>query len=138
MTTDRKVERLAGVPIFAHADRAHLTHLASVADEVDIRSGMVIARQGERGMDFFVIESGTASVTRDGEQIAELGPGDFFGEMSLVDNSPRNATVTAATDMSIVIVRKPAFDAVQEDVPGLREAIARAVAERRATAPELE
>lgn len=131
-SSDKKIERLRGIPLFSRASGQQLGRVASIADEVAVRPGTVIIREGERGQDFFVVESGSAKVTHGSEnkELAELGPGDFFGEMSLLDGGQRNATITAATDMELVVVRKPAFDSLQEEVPGLSAALLSALGNR--------
>lgn len=131
-SSDKKIERLKSIPLFSQASGQQLSRVASIADEVHVRPGAVVIREGERGQDFFVIESGSAKVTHgsDSTELAELGPGDFFGEMSLLDGGERNATVTAATDMELLVVRKPAFDSLQEDVPGLSAALLSALGQR--------
>jgi CRP/FNR family transcriptional regulator, cyclic AMP receptor protein len=130
ISEDQKLKRLAQIPLFAPANKAQLVHIASIADEVEVKAGTVLAREGERGIEFFVIESGSARVDRSGTIVATLGAGDFFGEMSLIDGGPRTATVTATEPTTVLIVRKQAFDALQEDVKGLRAVINQALAQR--------
>ncbi|HEX5939000.1 MAG TPA: cyclic nucleotide-binding domain-containing protein [Dehalococcoidia bacterium] len=130
ISADQKVKRLEAIPLFAHATRRQIEHVAAIADEVDVRAGTTLAKQGERGLDFFLIEDGTASVVADGKEIATLGPGDFFGEISLVDGGPRTASVEATANMKLLVVRKPLFDDLLETTPELREAVVRALGER--------
>jgi CRP-like cAMP-binding protein len=130
ISEDQKVKRLEAIPIFAHTSRRQLEHVAAIADEVDVPKGTVLAKQGERGLDFFVIEDGTAKVVAGGNTIAELGPGDFFGEISLIDGGPRTATVEALDNMKLLIVRKPSFDDLMETSAELRGAVVRALGER--------
>lgn len=129
-SSDKKVERLKAIPLFAHASDQQLGRVAAIADEVHVAPGATIIREGERGQDFFIIESGSAKVTHAGSELAELGPGDFFGEMSLLDGGDRNATVAASSDSELLVVRKPAFDSLREQVPGLSAAILTALGER--------
>ncbi|MPZ24663.1 MAG: cyclic nucleotide-binding domain-containing protein [Dehalococcoidia bacterium] len=135
-SSDQKVDRLRRIPLFEHTNSRQLGEVAQIADEVDVGADTVLARQGERGMDFFVIEKGSATVTRDGVKVADLEPGEFFGEMSLLEGTPRTATVTASSHCSLLVVRKPAFDALQDSVPGLREALVKALAARGGTRPD--
>jgi CRP/FNR family transcriptional regulator, cyclic AMP receptor protein len=130
ISADQKVKRLESIPIFSHATRRQLEHVAAIADEVDVPKGTVLAKQGERGLDFFVIEDGTAKVVASGNEIAQLGPGDFFGEISLVDGGPRTATVEALADMKLLVVRKPSFDDLLETSSELRGAVVRALGQR--------
>ena len=88
-------ERLKAVPFFSSISKKDLAHVAQQTDEVDVPAGKVLMRQGDLGDQFFVVNSGTAEVTHDDEHVADLGPGDFFGEMALLEADRRNATVTA-------------------------------------------
>ena len=95
LTRDRKTELLAAAPLLAGVDAAGLERIADRTVEVVFTDGHVIARQGEVGTGFFLIASGGARVVRDGQTIATLGPGDFFGELSVLDGLPRIAQVLA-------------------------------------------
>src|SRR3712207_1222225 len=90
---DAKIDRLAGVPLFAGIDRRHLDRIAALCTDIAVPAGQVLCRQGQHGSEFFVIENGTASVTVDGRPAGTLGPGDFFGELALLDGGERSATV---------------------------------------------
>jgi CRP/FNR family cyclic AMP-dependent transcriptional regulator len=92
----------------------------------------VLAREGDFGDEFFVIDSGTAEVTRGGERLAELGAGDFFGEMALIEENRRNATVTATSPMSLVVMTRASFRALDRSMPQVHATVAKAIAERRA------
>jgi CRP/FNR family transcriptional regulator, cyclic AMP receptor protein len=130
ISADQKVKRLEAIPIFSQATKRQLEHVAAIADEIDVPGGTVLAKQGERGLDFFLIEEGSANVLVDGSQIATLGPGDFFGEISLVDGGPRTATVESTESMKLLVVRKPSFDDLLETTPELRGAVVRALGQR--------
>jgi CRP/FNR family transcriptional regulator, cyclic AMP receptor protein len=108
---------LKGVPLFSELSRRHLRRLAERADEVEFAKGEVIVEAGARGGAFFVILSGQARVTKDGRTLARLGPGDFFGELALLDGGPRSATVTAATELIAVRIFKRAFDRLVAEEP---------------------
>ena len=95
LTRDRKSELLAGARLFDGVDADGMERIAAVAVQVDFPADHVIARQGEIGTGFFVVVDGAVRVVRDGETIATLGPGDFFGELSVLDGKPRNASVVA-------------------------------------------
>jgi CRP/FNR family transcriptional regulator, cyclic AMP receptor protein len=128
--------RLKDVPFFQDLGKKELTVVAQLADEVDVRSGKALARQGEIGHEFFVIESGTAEVTRDGERLRELGPGDFFGELALLEEDRRTATVTATSDMTLIVITRPSFRAMDKSMPRIHARVQQAIEARRATAPQ--
>jgi len=130
LTHDRRAELLAGCPLFHGIGASGVAILAERAETVDFPAGHVIARQGEIGTGFFVVVEGRVKVVRDGETVAELGPGDFFGELSVLDRMPRNATVAAETAVTCLALASWDFDAVLLDQPALTLAILRGVAAR--------
>ena len=77
--------------------------MAQCADEVDLRAGKELVREGDWSYEFFVIEEGTAEVVQRGERLAELGPGDFFGEMGVMEDTTRNASVIATSAMTAIV-----------------------------------
>src|SRR6185295_12590660 len=95
---DARVDRLRSVPLFGGCSDKELSFIASRADEVDLPSGKVLTEKGKSGGDFFIILEGKAEVEAAGGK-RTLGPGDFFGEIALIDNGPRTATVKTATPM---------------------------------------
>ena len=130
LTQDRRAELLAGCPLFRGIDADGLAKLASLATSVDFPAGHVIARQGEIGTGFFVIVSGGVRVVRDGTVVARLGPGEFFGELSVLDRMPRNATVAAEEPTSCLALASWDFEKVLLEEPALTLAILRGVAMR--------
>jgi len=92
-------DSLRRVPLFAQVDKKHLKRLEQRMQDRTFPEGHVIASEGESGVGFFLIEDGTAVVSVGGETRRELGPGDWFGEIALIDEGPRSATVTAGTDL---------------------------------------
>ena len=130
LTQDRRAELLAGCPLFKGIDADGLAKLAALATPVDFPAGHVIARQGEIGTGFFVIVSGRVRVVRDGAVVARLGPGEFFGELSVLDQMPRNATVAADEPTSCLALASWDFDTVLLEEPALTLAILRGVARR--------
>jgi len=130
LTQDRRAELLAGCPLFRGIDADGLAKLAALATSVDFPAGHVIARQGEIGTGFFVIVSGAVRVVRDGTVVARLGPGEFFGELSVLDRMPRNATVAAEEPTSCLALASWDFENVLLEEPALTLAILRGVAMR--------
>jgi CRP/FNR family cyclic AMP-dependent transcriptional regulator len=130
ISLDRRSELLAACPLFAGIDAEGLAALATRATQVDFPSGHVIARQGEIGTGFFVIIDGRVRVVRDGEVVATLGPGEFFGELSVLDRMPRNAMVSAEVPTSCLALAAWDFEAVLLEQPRLTVAILRGVATR--------
>lgn len=127
---DRKLELLTKVPLLAHVDRKGVEQISRIADEVDIAAGKVIAAQGSHGTEFFVILDGTVSVEHDGRHLADLGPGDFFGELALVANVARTATVTATSASRLLVLGRREFRALLADHPTIQSAVLDAVAAR--------
>ncbi len=128
--SDRYIDHLATVPLFALCSRADLAKIARVTDEVRVEAGRVLMTQGEAGHEAFVIVDGTATVTRDGEVLATVGPGAVVGEMALVDRAPRNATVTADTTMDLLVLGKREFSGLLDEAPDFRASILAALADR--------
>lgn len=96
-----RIEALAKVPLFADLSKRDLEAVDRASKEVEHSAGTDIVREGEDGIGFHLILSGTAKVTRGGETLRELGPGDYFGEIALIDGGRRSATVTATTDVTL-------------------------------------
>jgi len=127
---NRKIDILAQVMLFSGCNRKELASIASLATEVDVPAGKVLAREGSAGREFYVILDGKASVTIGGRQVATLGPGDFFGEMALLDQGPRVATVTADTPMEVAVLDPREFSTLVEEHPGVARKILRGLAQR--------
>jgi CRP-like cAMP-binding protein len=127
---DTKVDAIAHVPLFAGASKSDLKKIASITDEIDLREGKTLTREGSPGHEFFVIVEGTAEVRRKGRKVRTLGPGDFLGEISLVSRKPRTATVTATTPISALVITEQSFRALLEDQPEIGVKILRSLAER--------
>ena len=130
LTHDRRTELLAGCPLFQGVEPAHLEAVGDRATEVDYPAGRVIARQGEIGTGFFIVVEGRVKVIRDGEVLAELGPGDFFGELSVLDRLPRVAQVVAEAPTRCLALASWDFEQALLDHPALALAILRGLAGR--------
>jgi CRP/FNR family cyclic AMP-dependent transcriptional regulator len=125
-----KIELLRNAPLFAHCSKKELAAVALIADEIDLPEGRVLTREGENGREFFVLIEGTADVRRKGRKINAMNPGDFFGEIALVSNRPRTATVTATSPVRALVVTDRAFRKLMRDLPSIRLKVLEAVADR--------
>jgi CRP/FNR family cyclic AMP-dependent transcriptional regulator len=114
-----KVDLLRKVSLFSQLSQRQLNAVAKYADEVERGAGSVLAKQGAQGLEAIIIVDGRARVKADGKAIAELGPGDVVGEMSVIDGKPRSATVTAETPMKLLVLHRRDFVSLLEKVPGL-------------------
>jgi len=121
---------LSQVPLFAGCSKNELRTIATLADEIDLRQGKVLTRQGAPGREFFVLLEGTVEVVRDGERIDTLGEGDFFGELALISNIPRTATVTATAPIRALVVFGRDFRRLLEEDAGIARKVLEAMAER--------
>jgi cAMP-dependent protein kinase regulator len=122
--------RLRSIGLFESLPRDARQIVAQHADEVDVSEGTELVRQGEFAYEFFVIEQGSADVMRDGERIAELGPGDFLGEMGIVRQAVRNATVVTTAPAKVIVMTSQDFRAMQRSNAALASQIETAVEER--------
>jgi CRP-like cAMP-binding protein len=126
------VEKLHSVDALRACTGAQLREVERLAERIQVGSGEVLAREGRIGREFFLILSGTAAVTQKGRRINTLGPGDFFGELAAMNPGPRNATVTALTDLDVLIIGPREFAAMAA-IPGFRDALLKAMARRLRT-----
>jgi CRP/FNR family transcriptional regulator, cyclic AMP receptor protein len=123
-------DRVKALPLFGGLNRKECRALAPRADEVDLEQGKTLVRQGEWAYEFFAIEEGTVEVRRGEQLLAELGPGDFFGEMGLMADTRRNATVTAMTPVKVVVMTAQAFRQTAREMPEVADKIRAAIEER--------
>ncbi|MGZ4393807.1 MAG: cyclic nucleotide-binding domain-containing protein [Gaiellaceae bacterium] len=127
---DAKIELIRHVPLFAHCSRRELQQVASLADEVDLPVGKQLNREGVPGREFFVLVKGSADVTRDGQRIRSLKDGDFFGEIALVTNRPRTATVTTISPAKALVMTRRAFRDLLSDSKTIHLKVLEALADR--------
>ena len=132
---DGKVELIKKVPLFSKLKKKELEEVAHIADELDLRKGKVMAEEGDRGREFFVLLEGEADVTKGDQSINTMREGDFFGEIALVTQMPRTASVTATTDVRVLVITERDFGALLKHSPEVSRGVAEALAER--IAPEL-
>jgi CRP/FNR family cyclic AMP-dependent transcriptional regulator len=127
--------QLKEVPFFKSLGKKELRAVAQQTDELDVREGKALATEGDFGHEFFVIQNGTARVTQHGEHIRDLGPGDFFGEIALLEEERRTATVTATSPMSVIVMTRQSFRQLDHDMPEVHAAVSEAIAARRESSP---
>jgi CRP-like cAMP-binding protein len=127
---DTKLELLGNVRLFSTCNKRELARIASLVDEIEVPKGKVLVRQGDPGRECFVIAEGKAKATIRGKGSAVLGPGSFFGEMALLDQGPRSATVTAESDMHLLVLGSREFSALINEVPTVAVRMMRGLAER--------
>ena len=130
LTLDRRTQLLAGCPLFGGVTSGDLAAIGDRSLEVDFPADHVIARQGEIGTGFFVIVDGAARVVRDGQELARLGPGDFFGEMSVIDGLPRVAQVVTTEPTRCLALASWEFERLVLDHPTIGLAILRGLSAR--------
>jgi CRP-like cAMP-binding protein len=127
---DEKLRLLAGVPLLAGLGRRDLEEVGRLADEVDLPEGRVVARQGATSDEFFVIIDGSVRCQRDGKPLCDLGPGEFFGELAVLGEMPRTATVTTTSPSRLLVVGHREFHALLSKYPTVQGAVLKSVAQR--------
>ena len=125
-----KVELIKGVPLFSQLDRKHLDEVAAIADEIDLREGKELTVEGRPGREFMVIVEGEAAVRRGDQEINRLGAGDFFGEIALVRQEPRTATVVAETPVRVLVITDRSFRTLLDHNPEIEDKVMSAVSAR--------
>jgi CRP-like cAMP-binding protein len=123
-------ERLRAVGIFSGLSRKELERLSTWTDELSIREGEELATEGRFAHEFFVIEDGAAAVLQGGERIGELGPGDFFGEIALLETERRTASVVAETPMEVIVMFRPNFIQMEREMPVVADRVRAAIRAR--------
>ena len=119
MARDEYLDHLAAVPMFAKCDKRELREIGRVADELTVPAGTVLTKQGEIGLELFIIIEGTAEVVQNNQPIATLGRGDFVGELAVIAQVPRNATVTTVTEVVLLVLTFSGLSQLLDDIPGL-------------------
>jgi CRP/FNR family transcriptional regulator, cyclic AMP receptor protein len=123
--------RLKSIPLFADISDEELGQIATFAQEISVEAGRTLVREGDFSYEFMAIEEGEAEVTRGGEHVADLGPGDFFGELGLLEKTLRNATVTAKTPMQLVTLTGWDLRRIERTVPQAVARVRQVLDERR-------
>ena len=129
-TQDTKVEALKRAPLFAGLSRKELVQLARVSDDLEVPPGKVLCKEGQVGREFFVIVDGEVEVTRGGKHVATRAGGEFFGEIALLEDTPRTATVTAKTPLRFFVLTRKDFRHLVNENPNVERKVLRALARR--------
>jgi CRP/FNR family transcriptional regulator, cyclic AMP receptor protein len=127
---DTKVEALKRAPLFEGLSKKELTQLARVSEDMEIPQGAALTKEGEIGHEFFVIVDGETQVQRKGRSLGTRGAGDFIGEIALLEQVPRTATVTAKTDLRVFVLTSKDFHHLLEEYPNVERKVLRTLAKR--------
>jgi CRP/FNR family transcriptional regulator, cyclic AMP receptor protein len=125
-----KEQLIKDVPLFSRCNGRELSAIAAEADELTLPEGKDLTRQGERGREFMVIVEGSARVTKNGRKINELKAGDFLGEIALLSDVPRTATVTTTAETTVLVLTDRAFKRVADKIPSVHRSLLAALSER--------
>ena len=129
--SDERVKLLSGVWLFERCTKKELAAIARMATPVIVEQGRVLAKEGTPGQEFVVVVEGTASATSRGEEVGQIGPGSFFGELALLDGGPRTATVRALTPMLVLVLDRSEFNhLVDRAIPSVGRKMLVTIAER--------
>jgi CRP-like cAMP-binding protein len=129
---DEKVRIISRIPLFEACSQAELARIATITTQVDVPDGEVLIREGERGELFFVLVKGSAEVRKGRRRIATLGAGDFAGELALLTDAPRTATVTTTSPVTALRATRKGFSALLETSPRIQQKVLKALAGRLA------
>jgi CRP/FNR family transcriptional regulator, cyclic AMP receptor protein len=127
---DTKVSALKRAPLFEGLSRKELTHLARVSEDLEIPAGTALCKEGEIGHEFFVIVEGKVEITRNGKRVATRGGGEFVGEIALLEQTPRTATVTAKSPLRVFVLTDKHFRDLVKESPAVERKVMRALARR--------
>ena len=127
---DGYLDHLAEVSLFQACSKRDLQRIAKASDEIKVPADRVLVEEGKPGHEFFLIVDGYANVYRNGRKIATLGPGQYFGELALLDRGPRSATVKAGSDLTVLVLGQREFAGILEEVPSLARKVLAKMAER--------
>jgi len=130
------LDRLRAVPLLEGCTAEELDRIATLAEEIEVPAAEVLTHEGARETFFYIIATGTATVTLEGRTLATLGPGAFFGEMALLTHGPRTATVTADTAMQLLRLDERSFEALLKDAPSVARKVLEGIAKRLRDADE--
>jgi CRP/FNR family cyclic AMP-dependent transcriptional regulator len=129
---DTKVKALKGAPLFEGLSRKELAQLARVSEDLEVEPGTVLCKEGDIGHEFFVIVDGKVKITRKGRRVSIRGGGDFVGEIALIEDVPRTATVTAETPVRLFVLTRKDFRHLLDEQPNVERKVMRVLARRLA------
>ncbi len=125
-----KIDLIRQVPLFGGCSKTELAQVAAIADELDLGVGATLITEGERGREFLVVVEGTVKVTRDGRKLRDLGAGSFVGEIALVADVPRTATVVATSPVRLLVITDRAFKELVRKTPTIASKVMQSLGER--------
>ena len=125
-----KVQLIKRAPLFAECSRKDLNEIAGIADEIDLREGKELTKEGRPGREFFVLIEGKADVKKGSRRVNTLGPGDFFGEIALVTQRPRTATVVTTAPVRALVITDRSFRSLLQHQPAIQGKVMSALAAR--------
>jgi CRP-like cAMP-binding protein len=127
---DQKLELLKQVPLLSELGRREIEEVGRLAEEVDVASGTVLMREGQPGHEFYVLVDGAVRIDRSGTTVTTFGPGDFFGEIALVDEGPRTATAVTESPAKLLVLGHREFHTLMESYPSIQACVMKALAAR--------
>ena len=130
MARDEKLEHLKRVPLFARMGHRDLERIGQLADEIELGLDQLLTEQGKSGSEFFIVLDGRMTVLQDKRPVSHMGPGDFFGEIALVEERPRTATVRTDGISRLLVINHREFHELMDEFPAIREAVLQALADR--------
>ena len=130
MAARPKALDLKTIWLFSSCTASELRKIRSSLDEIEVPKGKVLVEEGRIGLEFFIVVTGKAVVTRNGKRVATLGPGDHFGELALLDRRPRSASVTSETDLDVLVLSQRQFNGLLQSVPTIGRKMLAAMANR--------
>jgi CRP-like cAMP-binding protein len=125
-----KIDLLRSVPLFSGCSQKELAQIATLADEIHVPAGSTLIEEGTRGREFFVLVDGTVDVRRKGRKLPSLGSGDFFGEIALVTDAPRTASVVTTSQVELLVITDRSFKRLLEESPSIQGKVLLALAKR--------
>lgn len=125
-----KADLIAAVPLFAGCSKAELGEVAAISDELDLPEGATLIREDERGREFLIVIDGTVEVTQKGRKLSELGAGSWVGEIALIADVPRTATVVATSPVRLLVITDRAFQHLIRKTPSIAAKVLQSLGER--------